>query len=81
LRFALRANPPEVLVRPNGLPSPELDPAQLRWKSLLSNDAVASFEESSEKRELQFQIPLCALTRVSAVTHRRIARGHSHHTV
>ena len=64
-----------------GLPSPELDPAQLRRKSLLSNDAVASFEESSEKRELQFQIPLCALTRVSAVTHRRIARGHSHHTV
>jgi hypothetical protein len=48
--------PPEVLVRPNGHPSPELDPAQLRWKSLLSNDAVASFEESSEKRERQFQI-------------------------
>ena len=36
LRFALRANPPEVLARPIGLPSPELDPARLRRKSLSS---------------------------------------------
>ena len=51
-----------------GLPSPELDPAQLRREPLSSSDAVASFEERTEKRGAPFQV---AIVPVSPLVHQR----------
>jgi hypothetical protein len=81
LRFTLRARPAEVLVRPNGPSHSGTRNRTVPVESLLSIDAVAPFERSSEKRERQSQTDPVRLSRVSADMHLPIVRGDSHRTV